>query len=1141
MLAKDCLVPAGFERFFNYRKFNKDKRPQMGQDILQGVLQLLSELLLLPCLAWPRFAQFKADVEQFRRGVNRRLTLLKEASVRVAASSGRTTPAREFENAGFLQIVDAVSVTKLDARYVLLNNTMSTKAHYQIADISEYLPSSNTSGPGALAQSRHRWVSDLQLTVDVELFSWDTGNHGKLFFAWSVPHATEQRSHDRGTKNAFAIVKDLPMYVSRAVRSAASALFNSLPTKFGAGERDKLFTFLTGDSSAPDHAADKELRLRLDEFLAYGDPDLVLDYRVCNGNAANPKLSAFWDELDSWVVEVCGDTVHERRHGDPNVSFLPAAISIPDLVSTISDRLKAKHPGEDLPSKGIMIPSDRWVALQFLPRRPGSHSALFHTGRFKLQYKVQTRQLHHAHEDAHYQSAQIKLQRSFALKYRNYVLYVCLDDKHKIDVGEPGTPVETGARQHHAAIAGSKQELTASDHSFHTASLTPSGVLVTEIPEQLSDSWYHGKLYISLKDAALEPSSPLRHMAELVAICRARGVPVPPILLALTDGGPDHNTSFYSVIVGWMLVFFELDLDLLWATRPAPGQSWQDPVERCFSLLNLALQHVALARTMAEEKFEQIFKTCGSLSDVRAHSAADPDVHAAWLQTLSDVKGLLMARFQRLTWTGERVAGFPPASDADMNLLWDLALKLDADLDKSKLQKVSALASVGLQSFLKYHAYLDKYNVQFKKIGDPTCPCAACKAGLIKPPRLPPGEFAALHFGPTPVPRPAVEGKVKYGDFDTVYGAADPTTVHCPSTKASGAKRDGGGTAAAGLLKPQFVRGRIECVECLRPRLVFSLKAVSKIDADEGAAHKSTFKSELERRVTDATFVCGAPLFEPGHPFAKLCVVNPTLRCGDEMEVQSYSTAKKFPSLGCGNCGQTQALDFDPYDANLSENATFKELASVYQSVAPQCALCKEKKLPRRIGKKRSAQVEAAQKKGKRRRLAQAAKPAAKGATSQRLVATPGLPNARKETAQEAAAPARDEIIDGPGHVVLEAAPGPPDTQMLHDDSKVLALRDHLAPETAPPDLGHVAHGPAPAPPDAEMLDEPEAAHPARDKEMFNGPDYAAPKGDAVPTRDEPSAGGARGKQHMEPLTSVTTVVGEQGKRTRRVVSYLSQ
>jgi hypothetical protein len=204
-----------------------------------------------------------------------------------------------------------------------------------------------------------------------------------------------------------------------------------------------------------------------------------------------------------------------------------------------------------------------------LPRRPGTHSSLFYTGRFKLQFKVQTRQLHHNHEDAHYQSAAIKLHRSFAIRYREYVLYVCLDDKHKVDVGEPGAPVETGVRQHHAAITGAHQQLQASDHSFHTASLTPSGILVSEIPDELSESWYRGKLHVALKDAALEPSSCFRHMAELVAVCRARGVPVPPILLALTDGGPDHNTSFYTVIVGWVVLFFELDLDFLWATRPA--------------------------------------------------------------------------------------------------------------------------------------------------------------------------------------------------------------------------------------------------------------------------------------------------------------------------------------------------------------------------------------------------------------------------------------------------------------------------------------------------------------------------------------------------------------------------------------------
>ena len=40
-------------------------------------------------------------------------------------------------------------------------------------------------------------------------------------------------------------------------------------------------------------------------------------------------------------------------------------------------------------------------------------------------------------------------------------------------------------------------------------------VLVNKFPGNISDLWYDGNVFISLKDAAFEPSSPMHHMAEL--------------------------------------------------------------------------------------------------------------------------------------------------------------------------------------------------------------------------------------------------------------------------------------------------------------------------------------------------------------------------------------------------------------------------------------------------------------------------------------------------------------------------------------------------------------------------------------------------------------------------------------------------
>lgn len=192
-------------------------------------------------------------------------------------------------------------------------------------------------------------------------------------------------------------------------------------------------------------------------------------------------------------------------------------------------------------------------------------------------------------------------------------------------MGEPDLPIDTGVRIGTGAFVGQNQQLLAGDHNFHKASLTPSVTLVTELPDDINGSWYTGEVHFGIKDAVLEPSSALRHMVELKKVLEKRasnkGRPIPPLLAALTDGGPDHNTSHFSVILGWVALFLELDLDMIVATRTGAGQSYQDPVERVMSLLNMLLQNVSLARELMTPAMEKLLKDCNTM-DVRAHRRA---------------------------------------------------------------------------------------------------------------------------------------------------------------------------------------------------------------------------------------------------------------------------------------------------------------------------------------------------------------------------------------------------------------------------------------------------------------------------------------------------------------------------------------
>ena len=100
---------------------------------------------------------------------------------------------------------------------------------------------------------------------------------------------------------------------------------------------------------------------------------------------------------------------------------------------------------------------------------------------------------------------------------------------------------------------------------------------------------------MGIKDPILEPSSPLRYSLELSKIL-AELNSNSAILLLYTDGGPDHNVTFFSVQLGLIALFLHHDFDLLEAVRTALYYLWKNPCETVNCILNIGLQAVGLMR-----------------------------------------------------------------------------------------------------------------------------------------------------------------------------------------------------------------------------------------------------------------------------------------------------------------------------------------------------------------------------------------------------------------------------------------------------------------------------------------------------------------------------------------------------------------
>ena len=73
-----------------------------------------------------------------------------------------------------------------------------------------------------------------------------------------------------------------------------------------------------------------------------------------------------------------------------------------------------------------------------------------------------------------------------------------------------------------------------------------------------------------------------------------------------------------------------LDLDLLVAARTAPAQSYANMAERSMSLLNLALQNCAFARSEMPEAYEEKMKRLSSMRSVRVAAERDPSKSEAF-------------------------------------------------------------------------------------------------------------------------------------------------------------------------------------------------------------------------------------------------------------------------------------------------------------------------------------------------------------------------------------------------------------------------------------------------------------------------------------------------------------------------------
>ncbi|KAK3097052.1 hypothetical protein FSP39_005923 [Pinctada imbricata] len=659
-----------------------------------------------------------------------------------------------------------------------------------------------------------------------------------------------------------------------------------------------VYRYLTQDSAAAESGHQAEVDNRVAEFLLQADDTgLFYDLRRYNGRPKNEALDPFWEEAQKYFDEAA--VVDDRRQGQQ--MYMPLAISMRSLIETIAARLPL----------GSACPSVSWLRLNFWPSNPYTKAAMCYTGKFNVRYAVQQRLIRQKHPDADFTFKQFQMMKEMAVKLRDKANFMCLDDKSIVPIGEPGCPVSSGVRSQNRALVPNSVKLAALDHDFHIHGAVPSVLFHVDIPENPSDSFYHGTVHVTVKDKVFNPSSALRHAVESSSILRfagsSDGVDLDlPILFTYTDGGPDHRTTYWSVQLSYIILFVALNLDLLVAARTAPCQSYNNPAERTMSLLNLGLQNVSFQRNRMEEDAEYRVKSLTTLKKLRTTADKQPALKTALIESLEPPIAQMKQRFAQLKLHEEPVQVHDAATKDQIEDFYNVAsIFLDDDCSKDDLvEKKEALKIPKLKDFIQKHCRERQYTFQVKK-----CQEDDCWYCTLNPPKLQADE---VHWLPDPT---LDENREEFLPFATLFGK-ETTDKDRPSSGGDSSEED---KKNRSILVAGKVRSVIICGECGKRRVVY---AKQRLSAEQCIC--------LDRVQEELAYTCGSHLLPETHRFKDTLIVRLGLNCSSSIETTYYSNVTQSFTSICFYCG----------DSDIHESEDIRRLKEEYSIVRPICFSC---------------------------------------------------------------------------------------------------------------------------------------------------------------------------------------------------------
>ena len=326
----------------------------------------------------------------------------------------------------------------------------------------------------------------------------------------------------------------------------------------------------------------------------------------------------------------------------------------------------------------------------------------------------------------------------------------------------------------------------------------PTVTLISDIPDDATDSFYQGQVYVAVKSSIMQPSTVVRAHTELSKVLIREKTNNQTVGILLTDGGPEHNLNFVSVQIALILLWRMVEFDVLVVCRSCPQNSWTNEVERVMSVLNLGLYSMCFSRlkmlppdiddlgdadeasvAASSELLEQKWRASGSTAVLRERLEENVDFLRAAQKSIGGACEDMMRRFLNLTWTDRSIKRGYIAEDIEMKdfvsilnsfdpALGEFALPNSLKSDVFSSGKIKDMYSKknSMNDFIETHCFKSAYVFQVKAVcwmttakvemeagrdpniypGDihPTCPFG-CRR-----PSLPLSKFALTTFLPCP-------------------------------------------------------------------------------------------------------------------------------------------------------------------------------------------------------------------------------------------------------------------------------------------------------------------------------------------------------------------------------------------------------